>query len=206
MLMERLIQDLRFAFRTLRRQPSVTTTTVITLAFGIGAASSIFSVVNAVLIRPLPYSDPSRLVIIDGNFLKLDMKQLGASPPEFVEYRYQTKSFEEIAAFNNVRLNLGGSEKPRRVTAAQITGGLFRLLRAEPAFGRLFDRGAELEAARNSVVLGAGLAAQRFGSMSSAVGQQVLLDGVTHTVVGVMPEAFEFRSEERRVGKECRSG
>ena len=192
MLMERLIQDLRFAFRTLRRQPSVTTTIVITLAFGIGAASSIFSVVNAVLIRPLPYSDPSRLVIIDGNFLKLDMKQLGASPPEFVEYRDQTKSFEEIAAFNNVRQNLGGSEKPRRVTAAQITGGLFRLLRAEPAFGRLFDRSAELEAARNSVVLSAGLAAQRFGSMSSAVGQQVLLDGVTHTVVGVMPEGFEF--------------
>ncbi len=190
--MERVVNDLRLAFRMLRHQPSVSAIIVITLALGIGAASSIFSVVNAVLIKPLPYSNIDRLVAIDGTFLTLDMDHLGASPPEFIEYRELTKSYDGIAAFNNVNFNLTGGDQPERVVGARFTPGLLPLLGARPAAGSAFDEQAASPDHANIAILSAGLARRRFGSIAGAVSQSLALDGSAYTVIGVMPDGFEF--------------
>ena len=127
------------AARSLARTPGPTLAAVAALALGIGAATAIFSVADAVVLRPLPYADADRLVAIEGQFLALGMRDLGASPPELLDYRARTRSFAAIAAFSRSDLNLTGGREAERVAAVRVTPELLPLLGAQPVIGRSFS-------------------------------------------------------------------
>ena len=186
-----MIQDLRYAIRMLLRRPGFTMISVIALAIGIGASTTIFSVVNAVLLRPLPYKDPGRLVIIDANYLALDMARIGASAPEFLDYRGQAQVFEHIAAFGDVDLTLTGGDGPELVRGTRVSANLFSLLGATPGMGRTFSPEEE-QAGRSVVVLSDGLWRRRFGGNPNIVGTTLTLEGRACEVAGVMPAGFQF--------------
>ena len=136
-----VLQDLRFALRLMRRQPSYALFVVLTLAIGIGANTAVFSVVNGVLLKPLPFAQSDRLVAIWGRFdpeSGFDFPRFVLSIPENLDYRNQSRSYEEVAAWAPTSLTVGGeSAEPERVTGAAVTENLFRLLRVAPVFGRL---------------------------------------------------------------------
>src|SRR5262245_60949085 len=133
-----MYNDLRFAFRMLRKSPAFTAVAVLTLALGIGANTAIFSVVNAVLLRPLPYQKPSRLVLLWQRFTRLGLDRVVVSASEFSDYRDQTTSFEEIAAFGYESFNLTGGNEPERIQGAVVSASLFPLLGVKPILGRWF--------------------------------------------------------------------
>src|SRR5947199_8547586 len=133
-----LMQDLRYGARLLLKRPGFTFVAVITLALGIGANSAIFSVVNAVLLRPLPFNQADRLVMVWDNFLILGMEQIGAKPAEYIDYHQQNNSFDDVAAFNSASLNLTG-ERPQHLSVARVTANLFPLLGAAALNGRVFS-------------------------------------------------------------------
>ena len=137
--MEILIQDIRYGFRGLLKRPAFTVIVVFTLALGIGANTAIFSVVNAVLLRPLPYPEPDRLVMIWGNFRSLNMMRLGASASEFVDFESQSTVFTELSAFQQAPFNLTGNEGPQRISGLRASGELFKLLGVAPLSGRPKD-------------------------------------------------------------------
>src|SRR5215468_4218930 len=134
--METLLQDLRYGVRMLLKNPGFTVVAVIALALGIGANSAIFSVVNAALLRPLPYRNPDRLVMVWGNFLRLNMTRLGVSAPEFFDYKNQNEIFSEVAAYQDVTFNLTGGSGPERIGGARVSASLFPLLGITPTLGR----------------------------------------------------------------------
>lgn len=187
-----LRQDLRFAARILLKQRTATIVAVTTLALGIGANTAIFAVVNAVLLRPLPYKDSGSLVLVWGNFFKMGLERLGAKPAEFIDYREQNKSFDQIAAFNNADVNLTGNGEPDRISAAYVTADLFPLLGVNPATGAVFTVDQNQPGRDDVVILSHGLWARRFGSDRNLLGQRVMLDGRNRTVVGIMPAGFQF--------------
>jgi predicted permease len=187
-----MIQDLRYAVRMLIKNPGFTMISVFALAIGIGASTTIFSVVNAVLLRPLPYKDPGRLVIIDANYLALDMERIGASAPEFIDYRDQAQVFEHIAAFGDVDFTLTGGDGPESVRACRVSASLFPLLGATPERGRTFSTEEEQVGRSNVVVLSDGLWRRRFGGDPNIVGTTLTLEGRKCEVVGVIPSGFQF--------------
>ncbi|HSB12051.1 MAG TPA: ABC transporter permease [Blastocatellia bacterium] len=190
--MENLIQDLRYAVRMLRKKPSFTIIVVLALAIGIGANTAIFSVVNAILLRPLPYRNFERISMIWMNNPKLGVAEDWHSYPNYVDFKEQNSVFEEIAAFNNRSFNLTGAGDPVRVVGVWGTASLFSVLGVEPAFGRVFTE-EEQEPGRDMVVvLSHGLWQRRFGGDTGIIGQPISLNGVNRTVLGVMPASFSF--------------
>ena len=189
---EHFWQDLRFGVRMLRRNPGFTLLAIIVLALGIGANTAIFSVINAVLLRPLPYRDPGRLVLVKESLPKTGWLMLSASPAEYLDYKEGNHVFSDIAAFNDLSLNLTGRGEPERVQAARVSASLFPLLGSEPLRGRAFLPEEDQVGRNNVVILGYGLWQRNFGSDPSIVGQTVRLDDRPYTVVGVMPPAFQF--------------
>jgi putative ABC transport system permease protein len=190
--MQSLIFDLRSGLRSLARRPALTFSIALILALGIGATTAIFSVVEAVLLKPLPYAAPDRLVVIWGNFLKLKMDRMSAKPSEYVDYRDKAKSFAEVAAYQNQDLTLAGDPEPERILGARVTASLFPLLGAPAAIGRAIlpednQPGHELVA-----VLSHGLWRRRFGADPQIVGQTIKLGSENYSVIGVMPEGCEF--------------
>src|SRR5215468_1589614 len=151
--MQTIFRDLKYAVRTLVKRPAFTATAVVTLALGIGATSAVFSVANAILLRPLPYQDSSRLVMIEGNFVKMGMSNIGASAREFMDYRDEASSLERVAAFSNLSLNLTGIDVPEKVQAARVSEGLFELLGVDPLVGRAFRPGDDGPGSNNVAVL-----------------------------------------------------
>jgi len=123
-----MFQDLRFGVRMLLRHRTFTMAAIIALALGIGANTAVFSVVNAVLLRPLPYQNSDRMVIIWGNFLKFSIEQTRAKAAEYVDYRDQTRSFETVAAFNTADFNFTGGQRPARIAGASVTANIFSML------------------------------------------------------------------------------
>ncbi len=189
--MESLLHDIRYGIRNLRKHPGFSVIVVAVLAVGIGANSAIFSVVNGVLLRPLPYRDPDRLVMIWGNFLKLNIERLPAKSAEFEDYRAQSQIFEQIGAFENLNLNLTGKAPAERIAAARVTPNLFSTLGAQVEQGRGFSSD-ENQTHDKVVVLSHGFSQRHFGRNQSAVGRTLRLDGHDYTVVGVMPDDFQF--------------
>jgi putative ABC transport system permease protein len=190
--MHSFIFDLRSGLRSLARRPALTFSVALILALGIGATTAIFSVVEAVLLKPLPYAAPERLVVIWGNFLKLKMERMSAKPSEYVDYRDKAKSFSEVAAYQNQDLTLAGDPEPERILGARVTASLFPLLGAPAAIGRVIlpedgQPGQELIA-----VLSHGLWRRRFGGDPQIVGKTLKLGNANYSVIGVMPEGFEF--------------
>jgi hypothetical protein len=147
------MHDLRYALRNLRKSPGYAAVTVLTLALGIGVNSAIFSVVNGVLLKPLPYDQPDRLVFITSQFPTLGFDQFWVSAPEFVEFRERNKSFAEVGAYRAGAVNLGTSEQPRRVNSAIVTSELMPVLGVAPIRGRQFTREDTLPGAEDVAIL-----------------------------------------------------
>ncbi len=190
--MEPLVKDIQYGFRSLVKRPSYTAIALITLALGIGANSAIFSVVNSVLLRPLAYRDSDRLVMIWGNFSKLNIERLTAKAAEYEDYRTQHQIFDQVAAFNNQSLNLTSVDQAERIVGARVTANLFSMLGAQTELGRSIATD-EAEAGHNMVVvLSHGFWQRHFGGEATAVGQRLKLNDQDYTVIGVMPAGFQF--------------
>ena len=190
--MTTLWQDIRFSFRMLAKNRVTTIIAVIMMAFGIGANAAIFSVVNAVLLRPLPYRNPDSLVMVWGNFGRLNMMKIGASAPEFVDIKAQSDVFSDVAAYQRVPLNLSGSDEPERITGIRATASLFTLLGTRPLVGRPLLAEEEQPGRERVVVLSYGLWQRRFNGDAAIINRTISLDGESYTVVGVMPRGFQF--------------
>ncbi|HEX5760842.1 MAG TPA: ABC transporter permease, partial [Thermoanaerobaculia bacterium] len=193
--MERLRQDIRFALRSLRRSPGHTAAALLALALGIGANAAIFSVVYGVLLEPLPYPSPERLVmLIDSNPTR-GFDRFSSSPPNFVDWRDQSRSFSGMAALTRANPSLtGGGVEPERLEGAQVSAGFFETLGVPPALGRGIGAADDRPGAPKVAVLSHGLWRRRFGADPAIVGRAVELDGSPHTVVGIAAEGFQFPS------------
>ena len=178
--------DLRFGLRILRRSPVFTVVAVGTLALGIGANSAIFSVVNAVLLQPLPFPDTRSLVSVwDG----------GHSIAEFTYIRDRSRTLESVATyFPRYGVSLSSTEEPVRLTSAQVSAEFFDVLRVNPLRGRFFNRGEDGPGANRVVVISHALWRDRFGSDPDIVGRPIEIDGLSRQVVGVAPAGFTFPS------------
>ena len=185
-LLATVAADVRYALRALARSPGFAAAAILALALGIGATSAIFSVVSAVLLRPLPYPDAGRLAVI------LHRRTNPVAPANFLDWRREAKSFEGMGAAEIWTPNLSGGSRPESVTAVRMTSDVFRLLAVAPLLGRVFVPGEE-EAGRDHVaVLGHRLWQRAFAADSRIAGKVIRLDGEPYTVVGVMPAGFEF--------------
>ncbi len=186
--MHTLIGDFRFALRRLRRAPTFTVAAVACLALGIGANTAIFTVINAVLVRPLPYPEPDRLVMVwEANRDRQGDRNV-VSPANYLDWRAQNTVFESTAAVYHTRMNLTGRGEPLEVPVELATAGLFRLLGMRPLLGRTFSAEEDVPGGPAVVVLSHGLWQRRFGGAPDVVGQTIALDGTAVTVVGVLPE------------------
>jgi putative ABC transport system permease protein len=191
-LEDEMFQDLRYGARMLLRQPAFTLAAIIALALGVGANTAVFSVVNAVLLRPLPYQNSDRMALIWGNFLTFSMEQLRAKAAEYVDYRDQTRSFETVAAFSTDDFNFTGGQQPDRIAGASVTANLFPMLGARAAQGRLISPEENQTGRDNVVVVSHQFWQKRMGAEANVIGRGVILDDRNYTVIGVMPADFEF--------------
>jgi predicted permease len=184
--METLWQDLRYTARTLLKNPGFTALAVLVLALGIGANTGIFSVVNSILLKPLPYRDPDRLVVA------LHSGQFPVSPADYLDYKRQVPAFEQLAAAQAWGGALSGAEKTEVLSGLQVTANLMPMLGVAPKLGRWFTPGEDQAGARRVILLSDGLWQRRFGADPQTVGRSITLDGVDYIVVGVMPPGFHF--------------
>jgi putative ABC transport system permease protein len=192
--MRTLFQDLRYGARTLWKRPGFTLVAVLTLALGIGANTAIFSVVNAVLLKPLPYRDPARLVQVWEHKAREGGEQDTISPQNFEDWRAQSSSFEAMSAYEYESFVLTGAGEPERVVGIKASSAFVDVLGVRPALGRGFLPGEDAPGAGRVAVLSERLWRRRFGGRADALGQSVTLNGLSHTVVGVMPADFSFPS------------
>jgi putative ABC transport system permease protein len=184
--------DLRYALRSAARSPGFTTVVVLCLALGIGANTVMFSIVNSVLLRPLPYQDPGPLTVVWETYRTRNMLHGGVSYPNLAEWRARNQVFEEIGGFRPAAHSLGGIDVPERVRGGRVTAGFFQVLKVSAAIGRTFLPEDDDVGAENVVVLSDGLWRRHFGGDPTAVGRTLQLDGIDHTVVGVLPPGFDF--------------
>ena len=184
--MSALIQDLHYALRQLRKSPGFTAVAVITLALGIGANTAIFSVVNAVLLRPLPYKDDGRLVVI------LNKGRNPVAPANFIDWRSQSQSFSQMGAAEYWTPNLTGTDNPEKLWALHVTPDIFPMLGVQPLLGRMFLPEEQEAGKEHEVVLSYSLWQSHFAGNPEIIGRSVALSGETYTVVGVMPRDFKF--------------
>ncbi len=195
---ERLLQDVRYGARTLRRSPAFTVVALSTLALGIGATTAMFTVVHAVLLRPLPYPRSDRLMRIAYDYPKSPfITEGGISDRQWVDTRSRHRTFTRVAAFTPGFVTLTNAGDPVRLQEASVAAGLFETLGIAPALGRTFGRDDELVGGEPVVVLGDALWRERFGADPNVVGRAITLDGVRHTVLGVMPEGFAYPLDAR---------
>ena len=185
-----LWQDLRYGARMLARNPGFTAVAVLTLALGIGANTAIFSVVNAVLLRPLPYPDPDRVVRIEEHHEKFGRANLTGAT--FLDLREQNQAFSHTTAFRYFPYSLTGEGPPESVVGTRVAEGFFAVLRIGPLYGRAFQREEFHTGADQVVILSHGLWQRRYGSDSGIIGKTIALDSDPYVVLGVMPPRFQF--------------
>src|SRR5215831_1983733 len=191
--METLFKDIRYGLRGLWKRPGFTVVALITLALGIGANTAIFSLINAVLIRPLPFRDPDRLVWTWGN-IRNGGNRASVSPLDYLDYRQRNTTFEEFAAMISVPIsaNLTGGGEPERLVAGGVTGNYFRALGVHPILGRTFLLDNETSGRAQVAVLSYALWQRRFGGDPQIINRRITLDDKSFEVIGVMPRDFEF--------------
>jgi putative ABC transport system permease protein len=194
-----LRHDLIYAFRNLRKSPGYAAVTVLTLALGIGANSAIFSVVNGVLLEPLPYPAPDRLVFISSQFPSLGFNQFWVSAPEFIEFRERNRSFQEVGAYRAGAVNLGTADQPRRVNSAIVTSELTPVLGVSPLRGRHFTREDTLPGAEDVAILSHDVWQTAFARDEGVVGQVVRIDGTPTRIVGIMPPGYDVHDSKVQV-------
>jgi putative ABC transport system permease protein len=191
-IVETIIQDVRFGLRMLTKNPGFTVVAVIALALGIGVNSAIFSVVNTVLLRPLPYKDPERLVMVFEDDSRHGYPRDTPAPANYVDWRDQNKVFESMAAMADLSFNLTGLGEPERLDGKRVSASLFPILGVEPQFGRWFAPEEDQPGENHVVILSHALWQRRFGSDAGIVGKTITMNGYSFSVVGVMPASFRF--------------
>ncbi|MFN0120060.1 MAG: ABC transporter permease [Blastocatellia bacterium] len=197
--MQTLWQDLRYGARMLLKQPGITLIAIVTLALGIGATTAIFSVVNAVLLRPLPYEESERLTVLYENNPRMGRDQMSVSYPNFLDWRAQSNSFEQLAAFLSGSMILTGQEEPERLRVAAVTAEMLTVLRVQPLRGRAFLPEEDKPGAAPAVMLSHGFWQRRFGGDEKLIGQPLTLDGKSRTVIGVLPPGLAFPDDQTEV-------
>ncbi len=188
-----ILQDLRFAFRTLISQPVFSLVAVVTIALGIGGATAMFSVVHAILLRPLPYEEPERLLRVQNR----------NSYPDMTDWIEQNQSFEAFGGYGGGRFDLTGNAEPERIDASVVSGHLFPLLQAGAALGRVILPEDDRPGAEPVVVLSDGFWRRRFGADPNVVGKALSLSGIPYTVVGVMPRGFKLPDVDAELWAAC---
>jgi len=188
-----MLNDIRYAIRSLMKRPAFTFVAVLTLGFGIGANTAIFSVVNAVLLQALPYPAPEQLVSIKKNPNAGGIPGLAAY--EYLAWRDRSKAFTEVAAYSDDNFNLTGLGEPERISCAQVTASLFPLLGVQPLQGRVFSQEEDRPAAAGTVVVSEGFWQRRYGRNPAMIGSDLTLNDKKYTIVGVLPASFRFPSE-----------
>jgi putative ABC transport system permease protein len=196
LMVAHMARDVRYAIRQLVRAPAFTTVALLTLALGIGATTAVFSVVDGVLLRPLPYSEPDALVRVHEVLPQIGL--FSVAPANFFDWRAQNEAFDRLAAYTTDSETLVGPDGPERIQGMQVSWDLFPTLRAAPAIGTVFTKEEDQPGANRVVILSHGLWLRRFGGNPGVVGSSVTLSGAPTTIVGVMPADFYFptRSKE----------
>src|SRR5262245_50922351 len=191
--MDKLLQDLRFAVRLLWKDRGFAVTALLTLGLCIGANAAIYAVVHAVVLRPLPFPQSDRLVLLYNSYPRAGIDRSSSGVPDYYDRRREMDVFEELALFQPRGQTIGGvNGEPQRVTGLSVTPSFFRLLQIQPLRGRLFSE-AEGEVGKNRfVLLSYPLWQESFGGRDSAIGQELRINGIAHTVVGVLPRGFAF--------------
>jgi putative ABC transport system permease protein len=195
-----LLQDIRYGARQLRRNPGFTAVAVIMLGLGIGVTTTIFTAANDFLLRPLPFDNSDRLVMVKRYMEKVP--QSGANDPAtFKFWREQNHVFEEMAAWNGIttQFNLRGVEGPERVPALQVTGEFFRVLGVKPVLGRTFSPAEDMPGGNRVAVISHSLWQTRYGGTSGILGKTIILDGKDYTLIGVLPASFRFSTTPEEV-------
>jgi len=190
--MNTLFQDLRYGVRILLKQPGFTLVAVITLALGIGANTAIFSLVNSILLRPLPFREPDRLVRLLQASPKLGLTSWGVSQADFGAYRDQNRSFETIAIYNSGGINLTGEGEPERLPMTNVTADFFKVFGVNPLLGRTFVEGEDAPGKNSVCVISHAFWQRRFGGDPKVVGKELNLNNTPTQIVGVMPADFKF--------------
>ncbi len=190
--MQTFLQDIKYGTRMLLKNPGITAIVILALALGIGANTAIFSVVNSVLLRPLPYDEADRLVFLNEKSAVLD--EMSISYPNFEDWRAQNQAFEKIGVYNRGSYNLTGSGEAERIVTGQVSADLFSVLRVNAAMGRVFTNEEDKPGTAPVVVLSYGLWQRRFGGQTSILNQPITLNTKAYTVIGVMPQDFQYPS------------
>ena len=194
-----LIQDLKYSVRMLAKNPGFTVVAVLTLALGTGANTAIFSVVNAILLRPLPYKDPGQLVQVWETNPQRGFPEFPASPPNFFDWRDQNHSFSQIAAVQYDDYNLTGAGAPTHVFGIDVSPNVFALLGAKPELGRVFTETEDNPNNPQVAIIGHSLWQTQFGSDPNIVGKAIVLDAKSFAVVGVMPASFRYPEADTQI-------
>jgi len=197
--MKRLLQDLRYGCRSWRKTPVFTLVAILTLALGIGANAAIFTLVNAVLLRPLPFPEPGRLVFVWEETTMFGLKDSVVSLANYADWRTQNRVFQQMGALETRSYRLNGVGEPVQLFGSTVTASLFGTLGVRPALGRLFRESEDQAGTARVVILGDGLYHRLFGGDPSVIGRSVLLNDEKHEIVGVMPPGFRFPHNENEL-------
>jgi len=197
--MQTLRHDLVYALRTLAKSPGYAAVTILTLALGIGANTAIFSVVNGVLLKPLAYPRPDRLLFITSTFPRLGFDRFWVSIPEWAEFKERNHSFQGVAAYSEGSVNLGVPERPRRVNSALVTTEMMNVLGVGPLRGRVFNEADAVPGAEDVAIVSAATWRTDFGGDESLVGRVVQIDGAPTRIVGIMPPGYDIHDERIEV-------
>jgi len=184
--------DLRLAIRGLRRDSGFTATALLTFALCIGANVALFAVVNAVLVRPLPYHDPDQLVVVYNRYPKAGLDRAGVSPPHYLERRTGIAGFAEAGAYKDTGATIGETGAPEHVSAMQVTPSFLRVLGARPALGRIFNEDEGFYGKNSEVILSDSLWRQNFNADPGVIGRKLRMGAEPQTIIGVMPPDFSF--------------
>ena len=194
--MTTIVQDLRFALRSLLKRPAFTLVAILSLGLGIGANTAIFSVINSVLLRPLPYANPDQ--VVDLYETSPNVSRGSVSPANFRDWRGQNSAFSNMSAYATADVNLQGVSNPERLMVVYASDNIFNLLGARPMLGRGFLRGEDRDDAPHVAVISTSLWQRRFGADPRVIGKTVTLSGDPYTIVGVMPNSFRFPANVNR--------
>ncbi len=197
--METIIKDIRYGVRGLLKRPGFTVIALVTLALGIGANTAIFSVVNAVLLRPLQFRDPDQIVVVWEEATFAGFPTNTPAPANFVDWKNQNQSFSDMAAAASTSFNLTGDGEPERVEANSVTANFFPLFGVQPLLGRGFVPDEDRPGGNKVAVLSHSLWQSRYGANAGIINKEILLNGEKHTVVGVMPAGFQFLEKDVRL-------
>lgn len=197
--MELILSDIRYTLRMLIKRPAFTAVALITLALGIGANTAIFSVVNSVLLNPLPYANPSELTLIWLQHPPTNQFQQPVSFPDFIDWRAQSNSFEQILATRTLSANLTDGDEPERINGARVSAGFLSMFKVSPVAGRDFLESETQPGGAPSALIGYRLWQERYGADPSLIGRGVSIDSTSFTIVGVLPKGFYYPTPDTEV-------